>query len=123
MLYAIWGSFERSIMDYTPESWSEEKRLLFDAMLKETTGLTHVYYDPPESLFMEYPAIVYSKTNMPARYANNKKYHKSLAFEVKVIAEDPDTYYVDLVHDMRCSRFDRHFIADDLHHDVFTIIF
>ena len=117
------GSFERSIMDYIPESWSEEKRFLFDEMLKETTGLSNVYYDPPESVLMEYPAIVYKKTNMPARYANNKKYMKHLAFEVQVIAEDADTPYVDLVHNIKYSAFDRHFIADDLHHDTFTIIF
>jgi hypothetical protein len=110
-------------MDYIPESESEEKRFLFDAKLKEITELTNVYYDPPESVLMEYPAIVYKKTNMPARYANNKKYIKRLAFEVKVIAEDADTKYVDLINDMDFSHYDRHYVAYDLHHDVFTIIF
>lgn len=104
-------------------SWSEERRLLFDEKLRDVTGLTNVYYDPPESIFMEYPAIVYKKTKMPVRYANNKKYIKHLAFEVKLICEDADSIYVDLLHEMEYSTFDRHFIADDLHHDVFTIIF
>ena len=110
-------------MEYTADSYWEERRLLFDEMIKEVTGLTHVYYDPPESVLMEYPAIVYKKTKMPALYANNKKYVKSIAFEVQVICEDPDTIYVDKVQDIKFSAFDRHFVADDLHHDVLTIIF
>ncbi len=110
-------------MDYTAESWSEEKRLLFDEAIKEATGLTHVYYDPPESIFMEYPAIVYKKTNMPSEYADGLKYIKHLAFEVKLICEDADSKYVDILHDFKFSNFNRHYIADDLHHDVFTIIF
>ena len=110
-------------MDITAESYSEEIRLLFDENLRVATGLSNIYYDPPESMFMEYPAIVYKKTRMPSTYADNVKYIKRMAYEVSIIAEDPDTKYVDIIRDFKFSSFDRHYIADDLHHDVFTIIF
>jgi hypothetical protein len=110
-------------MYYMGESESEERRLLFDAKLKEETGIQHVYYDPPESMFIEYPAIVYKKTAMPAKYADNKKYINHIAYEVKVICEDPDSTYVDIVNSMRYSSHNRHYVADELHHDTFTIIF
>ena len=49
-------------------------RLALQTKLEELLGSRHVYYQPPESLKMEYPAIRYSKNDIRVDRANNNSY-------------------------------------------------
>ena len=46
-------------------------RLELQAKLEELLGSEQVYYQPPESIKMSYPAIVYSKSRIETKKANN----------------------------------------------------
>lgn len=48
-------------------------RIELQSKLEELLGSRQVYYQPPETVKMEYPAIVYSKSNVKTTSANDTK--------------------------------------------------
>ena len=98
-------------------------RLDLHELLCEILGSEHVYFQPPESIRMQYPAIVYSRDDIENRPANNKPYIQSTAYNVIVIDADPDSEIVDRVSKLPMCTFDRHYAADNLNHDSFTLYF
>ena len=57
-------------------------RLSLQTMLEEILGSRNVYYNPPASVRMEYDAIVYSRTKIDNKFANN------LCFAINAAAVD-----------------------------------
>ena len=82
----------------------------------------NVYYQPPESVRMKYPCIVYKRNSAWTRFADNKPYLFEESYEVTMIDRDPDSPAVRAIamHFPKC-RFNRHFTIANLNHDVFTI--
>lgn len=99
------------------------RRLELQSKLEELLGSRNVYYQPPETVKMGYPAIVYSKKNIESKYANNAKYSKMDCYEIIVIDRTPDNLVIDKLLDIPYLRFDRHYTADNLNHDVFTLYY
>lgn len=88
---------------------------------KEFLGSGNVYYQPPESVKMSYPAIRYNKKNIEPRYANNKIYSKLLCYEVTVIDTKPDNPVIEKILNLPYCSYDRNYKSDGLEHDVLTI--
>ena len=97
------------------------KRLDLQAMLEELLGSEEVYFQPPASVKMQYPAIVYSRSNIVNTRADDSVYRQLPAYEVTVIDRDPDSEIVFKVSRLPYCRFDRHYTADNLNHDTFTL--
>ena len=72
---------------------------------------------------MQYPAIVYSRDDVENEHANNGVYMQSTAYNVIVIDADPDSEVVSKVSKLPLCTFDRHYSADNLNHDSFTLYF
>ncbi len=83
----------------------------------------HAYFQPPPSLKMEYPCIVYNRSDIHADHADNAPYNLRKRYSVTVIDRDPDSTIPDLVAKLPTASFDRHFVNDNLNHDVFTLFF
>lgn len=92
-------------------------------VLEELLGSRNVYYQPPESIKMSYPAIVYSRKTIDNSYANNSVYKQNYAYEITVIDKNPDSEIVNKISKLPTCRFDRHFKSDNLNHDVFTLYY
>lgn len=101
----------------------EQRRLELNELLAELLGSRNVYYQPPESVRMKYPAIKYSRDDIQNTFANNNVYMQQYAYEITVIDEDPDSEIVDKISKLPTARFERHYTSDDLNHDVYKIIF
>lgn len=86
-------------------------------------GTRNAYYQPPESVKMKYPAIVYSREDIENTFADNEVYKQSHFYQVTVIDSDPDSEIVHKVSQLPMCIFDRHFASDNLNHDVFTICY
>lgn len=105
-----------------------DRRLQFDEELREiqitALGYQHTYFEPPESVRMQYDAVVYNRSTLNVRRADNKTYHARDAYEVTVISRDPETEVPKLLqeHFERCNP-GRFFVRDNLHHFPFTIIY
>ena len=92
-------------------------------VLEKILGSRNVFYQPPESLKMNYPAIVYARKTIDNSYANNSVYKQNYAYEITVIDKNPDSEIVNKVSKLPTCRFDRHFKSDNLNHDVFTLYY
>lgn len=103
------------------------KRLEFDEVLcgminiTEPDGDTHVYFQPPASVKMKYPAIVYSRERIDNKFADDIPYLQRTAYSVTVIDKDPDSEIVKKVSQLPMCRHNRHYKRDNLNHDNFTI--
>ena len=98
-------------------------RIDLQNVLEELLGSRNVYYQPPESLKMSYPAIVYSRKTIDNSYATNSVYKQNYAYEITVIDKNPDSEIVNKVSKLPTCRFDRHFKSDNFNHDVFTLYY
>lgn len=83
----------------------------------------NVYFQPPESLKMQYPAIVYSRDDIQNTFADDVVYMQKHIYQVIVIDKDPDSEIVEKVSKLPACRFDRHYISDNLNHDSFLLYF
>lgn len=92
-------------------------------LLEKLLGSDHVYYQAPESLKMDYPAIRYSRSIIDSRNADNIKYSKFNRYELIVIDRLPDNEVIDKILELPYSSHDRHYTSDNLNHDVITLYF
>lgn len=81
------------------------------------------YFQPPSSVRMQYPAIVYSRKDVEKRSADDMAYRKLPSYELVLIDKNPDSEFVDKLLDLPYCSFDRHYKSDNLNHDVFTLYF
>ena len=98
-----------------------DERYKLQQKLEEVLGSREVYYQPPESVRMKYPAIVYERSKIDNRHANNEVYKQDFGYTVTVIDKNPDSPIVYAISKWINARHDRHFVNDNLNHDVFTI--
>lgn len=98
-------------------------RLQLQTKLEQLLGYKHVYYQSPESLKMEYPAIRYSKSNISSRYADDAKYSNFTRYEIIVIDKKPDNEVIQKILELPLSSFDRHYTSNNLNHDVINLYF
>lgn len=96
-------------------------RLELQSKLEELLGTRNVYYQPPESIKIRYPAIVYFKNNVVNRYANDRRYLKKNRYEIIVISKKPDESVIDKIMDLPYCSYDRSYKSDNLYHDVLIL--
>jgi hypothetical protein len=97
------------------------RRLDLHAILVAITP--HVYFQPPASLEIQYPCIVYQMDNARTEFAGNMPYMYKKRYQITVMDQDPDSIIPDTVAGLQSALFDRHFTANNLHHSVFTLYF
>lgn len=81
----------------------------------------NVYFQPPESIKLVYPCIVYSFGRLNNRRADNRNYKTCFAYTVTYITRDPVDKTPLAINDIPESSFDRYFVSDNLYHHVFTV--
>lgn len=93
------------------------------ALLEELLGSRNVYYQPPASVQMKYPAIRYNKEKIERKYANNKAYINKKRYSITVIDPRPDNSVIDELLERPLCSFDRHYTMNNLNHDVLTLYY
>ena len=99
-------------------------RLELHEELCNILGSRNVYYDPPESVKMNYPAIRYSLSGIDHLRANNKIYKNTNQYSITVIDEDADSDIHNriLAHFPMCS-FGRSYPSENLSHFTLTLYY
>lgn len=98
-------------------------RLELQSELEKLLGSRNVYYQPPESVKMQYPGIRYSKSNIDTKYAGNKKYINKTRYEITVMDLKPDNPVIEKILELPYSSYDRPYTSDNLNHDVITLYY
>lgn len=98
-------------------------RLELHSKLKEVLKSDNVYFQPPATIQMKYPCIVYELSDFDIRYADNENYTVKRRYTVTIIDKNPDTKNMDEL----CSKFvcrpNRFFTANNLNHYVFELYY
>lgn len=98
-------------------------RLTLQALLENILGSGNVYFQPPTSAKMQYPAIRYRLSDIDNTHADDGVYASQKQYEIIVIDYDPDSPIVDKVNQIPTANFIRPYVADNLNHWVFTITY
>lgn len=98
-------------------------RLDLQYKLEELLGARHVYFQPPASVTMEYPAIKYSKSRIDTKKANDSTYSKFIRYELIVISKKSEDPVIDKLLALPYCSYDRSYKADNLYHDVLSLYF
>ena len=95
-----------------------ERRMGLDIYLrgivKARCGEENVYYQPPANLRMKYPCIRYELDKIRNRDANNRVYRQT-------VHTKPDSEMTAAMSLLEKASHDRHFVSDNLYHDVFSV--
>lgn len=94
-------------------------RIEFQQMLEELIGSRNVYFQPPESLRIKYPCIVYSLQNVSNRFANNDIYKQDHFYELVLVDSNPDSEIFKKMCKNPKFRFKNSYVSDNLNHFVF----
>jgi hypothetical protein len=88
-----------------------------------TMGTSHVYFQPPSDVQIQYPCIVYQRDNADVKFADNSPYHNTKRYQVTVIDENPDSDIPDKVSALPLCLFNRFFVQGNLNHDVYVLYY
>lgn len=99
----------------------ETRRLKLQGMLEEILGSRNVYFQPPESMKLNYPAIVYSRSPLTDIYANDRSYVRYHSFNVTLLDINPMSEYVEKILNIPFSSHVQNYKDNNLNHDVFKI--
>lgn len=100
-----------------------EKRVQLQADLENLLGSRNVYYQPPETVKLCYPCIIYSRDDEDVLHANDKPYKRQVRYSVVVIDKNPDSLIPGKIADLPLCSFERHYTKDNLNHDVYNLYY
>lgn len=99
------------------------RRIQLNEMLVDLLGSNNVYFQPPSTIKMDYPCIVYNLSDIDSRFADNIPYFRKRQYSVTVIDRDPDSVIRDKMTDLKNCAFERGFTSDNLYHYVFSLTY
>lgn len=92
--------------------------------LVELLGSNHVYYQPPESVKLVYPCIIYSTNGYKYENADDLAYLLSKQYQIMVITKDPDSDLFEKVATAFSTiSFATCFVKDNLYHEAFNLYY
>lgn len=101
-----------------------DRRLELHEYLMEILGNKNVYFQPPVSVQLLYPCVIYSVGNGDIKRADNSVYTYTNSYEIMFIYKKPN---MDILEQMlrsfsMCS-VSRVYVADNLNHYVFNVYY
>lgn len=102
----------------------ETSRVELQEMLETFLGSRNVYFQPPESIRMNYPAIVYDLYRVNQRFASDRQHIGYPGWSITIIDRNKDVDYVSrMLEDFRYCSVERIYVADNLAHYSFIVYY
>ena len=86
-------------------------------------GSSCVYFQPPESVKLQFPCIIYGLDRIDVRKADNAGYFGKKRYSVTIISKDPDYELPNEIAMLPLCSFNRFYTADNLNHWIFEIYY
>lgn len=100
-----------------------ERRPNLQTMLEELFESDEVYYNPPESMRIAHPAIVYRLSKIDKKSADNRAYLLKPCYEITVIDPLPDNPVIKKLLALPYCTYETGYVSDGLHHDRLTLYY
>ena len=98
-------------------------RLNLHEELCKVLGSRNVYFQPPESLKLNFPCIIYERVGADQLKADDTNYITKRRYTVTVIDKDPDSIIPEKVGALQYASYDRTFVSNNMNHDVYKIYY
>ena len=98
-------------------------RLELQKELENILGNRNVYFQPPETIKISYPAVVYSIEDLPVRHADNGVYSLRRKYSVTYIDKNPDNENTAKIAMMPACRFNQFYRSENLNHWNFSLYY
>lgn len=99
-------------------------RLELHEQLKQLVGTDNVYFQPPASVKLSYPCVIYSIGNGEAKRADNIVYNYVNSYDLIFIYKKPNIEIIEQVlNALPMCRMTRAYIADNLNHYAFSVYY
>lgn len=82
-----------------------------------------VYFQPPATIKMAYPCIVYKLNDLDAEFADNSPYALTKKYVVMLVTKDPDPDLLLEIGQLPMCTMNRAYSVDNLYHYVFDLYF
>lgn len=92
-------------------------------LLEEILGSRNVYFQPPEGVDIQYPAIVYNLDSVNSQFADNTPYTLKDRYQVTYIDRSPTSGVPRRIQQLPMTRFNNWFPRDGLNHYNHSIYF
>lgn len=95
---------------------------------KELSKILHdicdnVYFQPPESVRLVYPCIIYSLSSENIKHASDSNYIFYNQYSIQLISKTSEPIQMEKLRSLSLCSMNRVFIADNLYHYNYTIYF
>lgn len=90
-------------------------------LLQQVVQHNRVYFQPPENLKIEYPAVVFHLSKIEIDRASDAPYKGAKEYSVTLITKDPEPDVIDEILKIPYSSLDTTYISDGMNHFVFTV--
>lgn len=92
---------------------------LLSSIMESEGESPNLYFQPPETVKLAYPCIVYRLAYMTSDYADDDPYRIRITYDITYITRSPTSKVpTDLARSHEFA-FDRYYISDNLHHYVY----
>lgn len=98
-------------------------RLELQRVFEKLLNTKNVYFNPPPTVELEYPCILYKLDKFYSTHAGNKVYRLERRYNATLIVTDPDSELPDKMFDIPKIAFDRSYVSDNLYHYVYTLYY
>ena len=100
-----------------------DRRLELQQILVNILGSSNVYFQPPATITLKYPCIIYQRSKIEQKYADNRTYNSRVRYSVILISRKHETEIINKLLELQYCSYDRFYTADSLNHDSFTIYY
>ncbi len=100
-----------------------DRRLELHEVLSGIQGVKKAYFQPPETVKLEYPCIIYNLQNVDMLPANDYPYKNRDGYHVTIIDKNPDSQIRRVLESMMLCRFDRFYAVDGLNHWSYVLYY
>ena len=97
--------------------------IFIDILGTKNQPASRVYFQPPATVKLEYPCIIYKRSKRKNFFSNNGLYIGMNQYLVTVVDKNPDSEIPEKIRKLPYCEFSTNFSVDNLSHDVFTLYF
>lgn len=100
-----------------------DRRLNLQNLLKNILESNNVYFQPPESIKLSYPCIIFQRSDIEQKHADNRTYNTMVRYSLILIGRSSESDIVEKILELPYCSYDRFYTADGLNHDAFTLYY
>lgn len=93
------------------------------SILESILGSRNVYFQPPASVQIKFPAFIYFTGRVNDRFADDSRYLKRRPYEVQYVSKTFDEKFVNDMLELPYCELNTTFKKDNVYHYNFTIYF